>query len=265
MLRCALMKPRRGRNVEGVALIALVLLRDDMAKPEHDRVMRQFRRMKALPLRASNLPGGSGAFATWVNLTLNLAQKAGAVPWDLADLPGVDKQTVFVGIDLGQYDLHAAAEFGRRGELLQERALPARRAVVGGEDKCRPLVDADLFRGLDDPVELTVEFGEQRPHVRALGALKVAEGVEVGAVDGEEIRDLRHGDRRAAGVHGPPVEDLDGRVHPLLEEPAGPDVEVLGVPVGGAVVLHHVPLHRRGRPCEPGLAVWPATAPVIAF
>jgi hypothetical protein len=27
--------------------------------------------------------------------------KARAVPWDLADLPGADEQTVFVGIDLG--------------------------------------------------------------------------------------------------------------------------------------------------------------------
>src|SRR5262249_46712386 len=61
---------------DDVTLIALVLLDDDMAKPEHDRLMRQFRRMKALPLRASKLSGGSGAFATWVNLTLSLAQKA---------------------------------------------------------------------------------------------------------------------------------------------------------------------------------------------
>jgi hypothetical protein len=54
---------------EGVTLIALVLLDNDMEKPEHDRLMRQFRGMKAFPLRASSLSGGNRAFATWVNLT----------------------------------------------------------------------------------------------------------------------------------------------------------------------------------------------------
>lgn len=114
---------------EGVALIALVLLDEDMAKPEHDRLMRQFRRMKALPLRASTLTGGSGAFAAWVNLTLYLAQKAGAVPWDLADLPGVDEQTVFVGIDLGHDHARdrsriAFTLFDHRGRPVDNHVVP---------------------------------------------------------------------------------------------------------------------------------------------
>ena len=86
---------------ENITLIALVILDDDMAKSEHDQLMYQFRGMKALPLKTSKLFGGSGSFSTWVNLTLSLAQKAGAVPWDLTNLAGVDEQTVFVGIDLG--------------------------------------------------------------------------------------------------------------------------------------------------------------------
>ncbi len=113
---------------EGIALIALVLLDDDMAKPEHDRLMRQFRRMKAFPLRASSLTGGSGAFATWVNLTLSLAQKAGAVPWDLSDLPGVDEQTVFVGIDLG-HD-HARDRSQIAFTLFDHRGRPVDNHVV---------------------------------------------------------------------------------------------------------------------------------------
>lgn len=88
-------------NQNGETLIALVLLDDDMTKPVHDQLMSQFRRMRALPLLASNLRGGNNAFPTWVNLTLSIAQKAGAVPWDLIALPGVDEHTIFVGIDLG--------------------------------------------------------------------------------------------------------------------------------------------------------------------
>jgi hypothetical protein len=113
---------------EHVTLIALVLLDDDMAKPEHDRLMRQFRRMKALPLRASKLSGGSGAFATWLNLTLSLSQKAGAVPWDVADLPGVDEQTVFVGIDLG-HD-HARDRSQIAFTLFDHRGRPAKNCIV---------------------------------------------------------------------------------------------------------------------------------------
>jgi hypothetical protein len=111
-----------------VTLIELVLLDDGMEKPEHDRLMRQFRRMKALPLRASKLSGGSGSFATWVNLTLSLAQKAGAVPWDLADLPGEDKQTVFVGIDLGHDHARDRSQIGFT--LFDHRGRPADNWVV---------------------------------------------------------------------------------------------------------------------------------------
>lgn len=116
---------------QGVTLIALVLLDDDMEKPKHDRLMRQFRRMKALPVRASKLAGGSGAFATWVNLTLSLAQKAGAVPWDLADLPGVDEQTVFVGIDLGHNHARDRSQiaftlFDHRGRPIDNHIVPCR-------------------------------------------------------------------------------------------------------------------------------------------
>jgi hypothetical protein len=137
---------------EGVTLIALVLLDDDMAKPEHDRLMRQFRRMKALPFRASKLAGGAAAFATWVNLTLKLAQKAGAVPWDLADLPGVDEQTVFVGIDLG-HD-HAGGRSQIAFTLFDHRGRPANNCVVpcGRNDERIPsdVLHRDLCRFIFD-------------------------------------------------------------------------------------------------------------------
>ncbi len=137
---------------DGVALIALVLLDDDIAKPEHDRLMRQFRRMKAFPLRASSLTGGRGAFATWVNLTLSLAQKAGAVPWDLADLPGVDEQTVFVGIDLG-HD-HARDRSQIAFTLFDYRGRPVDNHVVrcGRNDERIPsdVLHGDLRRFIFD-------------------------------------------------------------------------------------------------------------------
>jgi hypothetical protein len=146
---------------DGVTLIALVLLDDDMAKPEHDYLMRQFRRMRALPLRASKLSGRSESLATWVNITLILAQKAETVPWDLADLPGVDEQTVFVGIDLGRD--HARDRSQIAFTLFDHRGRPANSCVVpcGRNDEriSSDVFHRDLFRFIfhrDGPAPLQV-------------------------------------------------------------------------------------------------------------
>ncbi len=87
-------------QADGRSLIALVLVDDEIDKNAHDALMRQFRGLKALPLKFSSLTLRTG-YPSWINLALMLAQKAGAVPWCLESLPGVDEQTVFVGIDLG--------------------------------------------------------------------------------------------------------------------------------------------------------------------
>jgi hypothetical protein len=138
---------------EDVTLIALVLLDDDMAKPEHDRLMRQFRRMKALPIKCSSIAKRSGSAERavdpkWLNLTLMLAQKAGAVPWDLADLPGVDEQTVFVGIDLGHDHAHDRSQLAFT--LFDHRGRPADNCVVpcGRNDEriSSDVLHRDLYR-----------------------------------------------------------------------------------------------------------------------
>jgi hypothetical protein len=87
-------------HAERQTLIALVLLDDEIDKIRHDALMRQFRGLKALPLKSSSLTLRAG-YPGWINLALTLSQKAGAIPWCLQMLPGVDDQTVFVGIDLG--------------------------------------------------------------------------------------------------------------------------------------------------------------------
>jgi hypothetical protein len=91
---------REQAKQEGRNLIALVLVDDELPKEIHDEVMQQFRGMRALPLKPSSLSAAKG-LPSWLNLTLMLAQKAGAVPWLLHDLPGTDDKTVFVGVDLG--------------------------------------------------------------------------------------------------------------------------------------------------------------------
>ncbi len=87
-------------QAEGRTLIALVLVDDQVDKNGHDELMKNFRGLRALPLKSSSLTPRKG-YSSWINLTLMLAQKAGAVPWRLERLPGVDGQTVFVGVDLG--------------------------------------------------------------------------------------------------------------------------------------------------------------------
>jgi hypothetical protein len=74
--------------------------------------------------------------------------------------------------------------------------------------------------------------------------LVVAQVVEVRAVDRQEVRNLRYAHHLPTRVRGTEVENVDGRIHPLLERSAGPDVEVLGIAVGCAVILDHLRLHR---------------------
>jgi hypothetical protein len=85
---------------EGRSLIALILLDEEVQKEIRDELLQQFRGRRALTLQPSALSAAKG-YKCWVNLTLALAQKAGAVPWLLHELPGADEKTVFVGIDLG--------------------------------------------------------------------------------------------------------------------------------------------------------------------
>ena len=63
--------------------------------------------------------------------------------------------------------------------------------MVPGENESGTIVDPDLPGGLDQPAELPVELGDERPEVGALGALRVSESVEVGTVDGEEVGNFR--------------------------------------------------------------------------
>ena len=56
---------------------------------------------------------------------MSLAQKARAVPWDLADLPGADEQTVFVGIDLGHDHARDRSQIRNgRGNVVDGYPLP---------------------------------------------------------------------------------------------------------------------------------------------
>jgi hypothetical protein len=118
---------------EKVALIALVVLDDQLGRIEYDQLMQAFHRIKAVPIKFSSLAKRNSAIVSgvepkWLNLTVLLAHKAGAVPWDLADLPGVTEQTVFVGIDLGHDHSRnrskiALTLFDHRGRPLGRRVI----------------------------------------------------------------------------------------------------------------------------------------------
>jgi hypothetical protein len=118
---------------DSVTLIAVVLLDDDLASSEHDQLMREFRQMKACPIKFSSLEKRSASVEIsvdpkWLNLALILSQKAGAVPWDLTDLPGVDEKTVFVGIDLGHN--HARNRSQLAFTLIDYRGRPLDRRII---------------------------------------------------------------------------------------------------------------------------------------
>lgn len=122
-------------NQRKTTLIALVLLEDDLEKPEHDRLMKEFVGMKALPFLASQLHKASGALPTWINLTLALSMKAGAVPWDLFNLSGVDDHTVFVGIDLGHNHKNNTSTIAFT--LFDNNGRPIDRSIVPREENMK--------------------------------------------------------------------------------------------------------------------------------
>lgn len=116
---------------ENVAPIALVIIDDETSKPQHDRIMKQFRNLTVHPCKFSSIARRSSSKEavdpTWLDITFHIAQMAGAVPWDITNLPGVDEQTVFVGIDLG-HD-HASDKSKVAFTLLDNRGRQAGHCV----------------------------------------------------------------------------------------------------------------------------------------
>lgn len=145
-------------NQRKTTLIALVLLEDDLEKPEHDRLMREFVGMKAFPFLASQLHKAKGALPTWINLTLALSMKAGAVPWDLFNLPGVNDHTVFVGIDLGHNHKNNTSTIAFT--LFDNHGRPIGRSIVNREEN-NERIPFEVFR--DDLTNLLFDRNAEPP------------------------------------------------------------------------------------------------------
>jgi hypothetical protein len=95
--------------------------------------MREFGAMKACPITFSSLARRSASAERsvdpkWLNFAVMLSQKAGAVPWELTNLPGVDEKTVFVGIDLGHN--HARNRSQLAFTLFDHRGRPLDHHIV---------------------------------------------------------------------------------------------------------------------------------------
>jgi hypothetical protein len=123
----ALSRKREQAESQGRTLVALVVVEDEMSKPLHDILMRNFDRKRTIDLNPSSLSRKAG-FPSWVNLALSLAQKARAVPWDLVDVPGVDDRTVFLGIDLGHNHRQGRSQVGLT--VVDHRGRPINNAVI---------------------------------------------------------------------------------------------------------------------------------------
>ncbi|SEJ79543.1 hypothetical protein SAMN04488058_11912 [Deinococcus reticulitermitis] len=88
----------------GRQLIGLMILPDTIGRAERDALSDELGRLgvkKLLHIRRDMLNRPRAEYMAWVNVAVKLAQRAGAVPWDLEKLPGVCEQTFFVGVDLG--------------------------------------------------------------------------------------------------------------------------------------------------------------------
>lgn len=88
-------------DASGRILLGLAILPEDIEKKEKDKLFKnlcEYGIRRILPTSVDSLRAG---FFAWKTLAVRLAQRAGGVPWDLRDLPGVHEQTYFLGIDLG--------------------------------------------------------------------------------------------------------------------------------------------------------------------
>jgi hypothetical protein len=139
----------------GHSLVVLVVVPDRIGDRQFHVLLKEFRHLKALAVRESSLQDVS-KYAAWVNLSLALSQKAGARPWLLHNLPGVDEGTVFVGIDLGHN--HRTAATNLAVTLIDHQGRPVDAHVV----RC-PQMDEHLAR--DTVVaELRRLIQRRRPH-----------------------------------------------------------------------------------------------------
>lgn len=93
---------------EGRQLIGLTVLPDGLTKEARDILFRQLKDLgihKIQSVSRTMLNRTRPEYMAWVNMAVKLARTAGAVPWDVVDLPGVTENTVFIGVDLG-HDHH---------------------------------------------------------------------------------------------------------------------------------------------------------------
>lgn len=106
---------------DGRRLIAFALMNPSVTILTRDTLFQQLKCFIE-PLDISTLQDN---FPSWLSLTVRLAQRAGGVPWDLMNIPGVDESTVFLGIDLGHehkqdYSNLAVTLFNHQGRPVNQ-------------------------------------------------------------------------------------------------------------------------------------------------
>lgn len=116
----------RETRARGLHPVALVLLEDSAPRAVLQQLEEQLVGVPAQPLCLGTLRKSPAALE---NLAMSLVQKAGGLPWSLADLPGADAGTLFVGLDLGHDHRGNRSRLGmtlvdHQGRLLTTRTVP---------------------------------------------------------------------------------------------------------------------------------------------
>ena len=120
---------------EGRQLIGLTVLPDGLGREARDAL---FANLKALGIQRlqsvsrAMLNRTRPEYMAWVNVAVKLARTAGAVPWDVVDMPGVTPDTMFIGVDLGhdhknQESVPAFSLHDHLGRPVRGIVLPRRR------------------------------------------------------------------------------------------------------------------------------------------
>ena len=89
---------------DGRQLIGLTVLPDGLSKEARDALFEHLKNLGVHRIQSVSramLNRTRPEYMAWVNVAVKLARTAGAVPWDVVDMPGFTSDTMFIGVDLG--------------------------------------------------------------------------------------------------------------------------------------------------------------------
>jgi len=115
-----------------MGLVVLLVLHPEITKDARSQLMGCFRGCHVEQLQSSNLASffdwSTKGFCARTSLAVRIADRAGGIPWVLDSLVGTERQTLFVGLDLGHNHFSASSTIDLvcvdpSGRILEHKSI----------------------------------------------------------------------------------------------------------------------------------------------